>query len=235
MPPFFWASATVCSASVVLPDDFPARRSRPPAPSAGRRRRAQCRARASRGDRLDVHRAVVLAELHHRALAELTFDLGQRGGQSLTLVHGGSFDDTQRRGGHGSSLWRGFAEWTNACRPIADVVRCQNYVHHLFHVRNMFFLGSGSGLHLTHVISVQLRIALISSSGIFGQVNDCLKCSPYKYGDLELATFSGIVKRCGRGGRSATPAKMLVRRSRPNQDFPLRGMRDGGRRRVHGV
>ena len=33
----------------------------------------------SRRHRLDVHRTVVLAELHHRALAELALDLGERG------------------------------------------------------------------------------------------------------------------------------------------------------------
>ncbi len=31
------------------------------------------------GDRLDIHRFVVLAELHDRALAELALDLGERG------------------------------------------------------------------------------------------------------------------------------------------------------------
>src|SRR6185503_12709858 len=65
-------------------------------------------------NRLDVHRAVVLAQLHHRALAELALNLGERGGQGLGLIHGGSFDDTQGSGGHITcSLWRGFASGTN--------------------------------------------------------------------------------------------------------------------------
>jgi len=56
----------------------------------------------------------VLTQFHHRALAELTLDLGERAGQGLGLVHGGSFDDTQGSGGHWScSLWRGFARGTN--------------------------------------------------------------------------------------------------------------------------
>ena len=68
----------------------------------------------ARGNRLDIHRTVVLAQLHHRALAELALDLGERGGQGLGLIHGGSFDDTQGSGGHSTcSLWRGFASGTN--------------------------------------------------------------------------------------------------------------------------
>src|SRR5256885_202161 len=71
----------------------------------------------ARGNGFDIHRAVVLAQLHHRALAELALDLGERGGQGLGLVHGRSFDDTQGGGGHRScSLWRGFASGTNG-RP----------------------------------------------------------------------------------------------------------------------
>ena len=46
---------------------------------------------------LDVHRLVVLAEPHDRALAELTLDLGERGGERFGLVHGRSFDETQGR------------------------------------------------------------------------------------------------------------------------------------------
>ena len=42
--------------------------------------------RAGRDD-LDVHRLVVLAELHDRALAEIALDLGQRGVKGLGLVH----------------------------------------------------------------------------------------------------------------------------------------------------
>src|SRR6202041_922999 len=75
----------------------------------------------ARGNGLDVHRAVVLAELHHRALAELTLDLGERGGQGLGLVHGGSFDDTQGSGGHGwCSLWRGFASGGNGGAALVN-------------------------------------------------------------------------------------------------------------------
>src|SRR5205823_7557663 len=91
----------------------------------------------ARGDGLDIHRAVVLAEPHHRALAELALDLGKRGGQGLGLVHGGSFDDTQ--GGSSRhrtcSLWRGFACGTNRWRsgPVmwrqrTLFVPCSQYV-----------------------------------------------------------------------------------------------------------
>ncbi len=92
--------------------------------------------------RLDVHRAVVLAQLHHRALAELALDLGERGGQGLGLIHGGTFDDTQGSGGHSTcSLWRGFASGTNGRqqqKSCTTFVLCSQYV--LF-----------GGLHLTEV------------------------------------------------------------------------------------
>ena len=51
-------------------------------------------------DRLDVHRLVVLAEPHDRALAEGALDLGERGIQRLRLIHGGTFDETQSGRGH---------------------------------------------------------------------------------------------------------------------------------------
>src|SRR5947208_1369895 len=40
------------------------------------------------GYRFDLHRLVVLAELHDRALAEGALDLGQRGIKGFRLVHG---------------------------------------------------------------------------------------------------------------------------------------------------
>ena len=46
------------------------------------------------GDGVDVHRLVVLAEPHDRALAEIALDLGERGIQGLRFVHGGTFDET---------------------------------------------------------------------------------------------------------------------------------------------
>ena len=54
------------------------------------------------GDRLDLHRPVVLAEPHDRALAEGALDLGERGVQRLRLVHGGTFNETQ--GGSGWAI-----------------------------------------------------------------------------------------------------------------------------------
>ena len=48
------------------------------------------------GDRLDVHRLVVLAEPHDRALAEIALDLGERGIKGLRLVHGRTFNETKR-------------------------------------------------------------------------------------------------------------------------------------------
>src|SRR5205085_10227430 len=47
------------------------------------------------GDALDLHRLVVLAELHDRALAEGALDLGERGIEGFRLIHGGTFDHTQ--------------------------------------------------------------------------------------------------------------------------------------------
>ena len=64
------------------------------------------------GDRLDVHRLVVLAELHDRALAEGALDLGERGIKGFRLVHGRTFDETQgslahNRAPYGSEIRRG--------------------------------------------------------------------------------------------------------------------------------
>ncbi len=62
--------------------------------------------RARRND-LDIHRLVVLAEPHDRALAELPLDLAERGGKGFRLVHGRSFDDTQGRLTHVALLMAG--------------------------------------------------------------------------------------------------------------------------------
>src|SRR4051812_28740576 len=48
------------------------------------------------GDGIDLHRLVVLAELHDRALAKGALDLGQRRIKSFRLVHGRTFNDAQR-------------------------------------------------------------------------------------------------------------------------------------------
>src|ERR1041384_8198393 len=96
----------------------------------------------ARRNRIDVHRAAVLAQLHHRALAELALDLGERGGQGLGLIHGGSFDDTQGSCGHSTcSLWRGFASGAKGRGEIFDLMGFGNSVPPLFYVRNMFFFG----------------------------------------------------------------------------------------------
>src|SRR5665647_2190762 len=72
--------------------------------------------RARRND-LDIHRPVVLAEPHDRALAELPLDLAERGGQGLRLVHGRSFDDTQGRLTHVALLMAGNRPPDNAAPP----------------------------------------------------------------------------------------------------------------------
>ena len=46
------------------------------------------------GDGVHVHRLVVLAEPHDRALAEIALDLGERGIKGLRFIHGGTFDET---------------------------------------------------------------------------------------------------------------------------------------------
>src|SRR5581483_1615906 len=96
------------------------------------------------GNGLDVHRLVVLAEAHHRALAELALDLAQRGGQGLRFIHGRSFDDTQCWLTHRSrSLWPRFrcGATPNHHRPWAPPESTEaSTVHDLFLVRNMFFL-----------------------------------------------------------------------------------------------
>ena len=46
------------------------------------------------GDGVHVHRFIVLAEPHDRALAEIALDLGERGIKSFRLVHGRTFNDS---------------------------------------------------------------------------------------------------------------------------------------------
>ena len=104
MPPFFWASAMVCSASVVLPDEFrPVDFHHPAARQAADAERDVEPERAG-GNGLDIHGLVVLAEPHDRALAELALDLAQRGGKGFRFVHGRSFDETQGRLTHDVAL-----------------------------------------------------------------------------------------------------------------------------------
>ena len=75
MPPFFWASAITCSASVVLPDDSGPKismtrpRGTPPMPEGIVDADRAGRNHLDRGD------DVVLAKAHDRALAELLFNL----------------------------------------------------------------------------------------------------------------------------------------------------------------
>ena len=83
-------------ASVVLPERFrPVNLDHPPARQPADAER-DVEAERARWDGLDIHRLVVLAEPHDRALAEIALDLGERGIEGLRLVHGGTFDETQR-------------------------------------------------------------------------------------------------------------------------------------------
>ncbi len=96
MPPFFCASAITCSASVVLPElsgpkiSMMRPRGRPPMPRAI--------SRPSEPVEMDSTWAIgALAELHHRALAEIALDLAQRCSQRLVLIHG-TLDNPKRCG-----------------------------------------------------------------------------------------------------------------------------------------
>ena len=144
MPPFFCPFRHRVQRQRGLARRIPARRSQPHVPSAGRRHPARYPARASLKKSSRCPSNVVLAQLHHRALAELALDLGERGGQGLGLIHGGSFDDTQGSGGHNMcSLWRGFASGTNGRWQVLDSTAYRSFVPRLFHVRNMFFFKNG--------------------------------------------------------------------------------------------
>jgi len=114
MPPFFLALGHRVQRQRGLAGGFRAVNFHHPAARQAADAERDVQPERARRDGLDVHRAVVLAQFHHRALAELPLDLGERGGQGLGFVHGGSFDDTQGGNGHGwCSLWRGFARGTN--------------------------------------------------------------------------------------------------------------------------
>ena len=96
MPPFFCASAMTCSASVVLPElsgpkiSMMRPRGRPPMPSAISSPSEPVEIDFDLGDG-------ALAELHHRALAEIALDLAQRRGKRLVLIHG-TLDNPKRCG-----------------------------------------------------------------------------------------------------------------------------------------
>ena len=66
-PPFFWASATTCRASVVLPDD-PAQRFDDPAAGYTRRAERNIEPQGPGGYRLHLHGMLVLSELHDGSL-----------------------------------------------------------------------------------------------------------------------------------------------------------------------
>ena len=143
MPPFFCASAMHVQRERGLAGGFrPVDLDHAAARQAADAER-DVEAERAGGDRLDLHRLVVLAEPHDRALAEGALDLGERGIKGLRLVHGmilrrdaGQLDSLSR------SLWPGIRRADNA--PPAPVDRCRNRnVHYLFSVRNMFFSGTG--------------------------------------------------------------------------------------------
>ena len=94
-------------------------------------------------DGLDVHRLVVLAEPHDRALAEGALDLRQRGVERLCLVHGGAPSTTRNAGwGHVILLLMTMILRVDNARMRAVPLKAGN-VHYLFSVRNMFFLVAG--------------------------------------------------------------------------------------------
>ena len=98
MPPVFCASATAVQRERGLAGGFrPVDLDHAAARQAADAERDVEPERAG-GDRLDLHRLVVLAEPHDRALAEGALDLAERGIKGLRLVHGRTFDDTQAAG-----------------------------------------------------------------------------------------------------------------------------------------
>ena len=102
MPPRFCASATTCSASVVLPEQFrPVNLDDAAARQAADAER-DVEAERAGGDRLDLDRLLVLAEPHDRALAAIPLDLRDRRLQRLLFIH----LQLLRRGAARHSTWR---------------------------------------------------------------------------------------------------------------------------------
>ena len=104
------------------------------------------------GHGVDVHRPVVLAEPHDRALAETALDLRERGIKGLRFVHGRSFDETKRCTHWSCSLWPGFGGhgsrrpyWpalTLRCRPAGEWRLRQMYtICSLFAICSWQFFG----------------------------------------------------------------------------------------------
>ena len=77
-------------------------------------------------DGLDLHRLLVLAQAHDRALAERAFDLRQRGVERLGLVHESSFHDAKIGLAHGChpSLTVGAHEATAASATPLKMTMC---------------------------------------------------------------------------------------------------------------
>src|SRR5947207_8356288 len=89
-------------------------------------------------DRLDVHRLVILAQLHDRTLAEGALDLGQRGFKGFRLVHGRTFDDTQGSRAHDHAPYGlRFGAPTSRAAPLESTA--DGIVHCLFSSCNVLF------------------------------------------------------------------------------------------------
>src|SRR5580704_4547273 len=98
------------------------------------------------GDNVDVHRLVVFAEPHDRALAKAALDLGERRIKGFRFVHGRSFNETKRcTCTHvPCSLWPGFG------RPATKRPLPGNAKTALYTICSMFAICSfrGCGIHI---------------------------------------------------------------------------------------
>ena len=119
-PPFFCASATQWSASVVLPEDFgPEDLDHAPARQAADAERDVEPERAG-GNGLHLDRLRRFAQPHDRALAERPLDLGEGGVERFRLVHGGTFDDSERGLDHSFLLITSGPLAASICSGLAD-------------------------------------------------------------------------------------------------------------------
>ena len=106
------------------------------------------------GDGLHVHRLVVLPSRMMEPLPNWPLDLAERGGKGFRLVHGRSFDDTQRRLTHDVAPIRPEnrpPDNASPC-PYAGIDRkkqctlfvlCSQYV--LFNMGHIYTLGTSTG------------------------------------------------------------------------------------------
>src|SRR5580700_6953973 len=117
-------------------------------------------AERARGNDVDIHRLVVFAEPHDRALAKAALDLGERRIKGLRFVHGRSFNETKRccTCTHDPcSLWPGFG------RPATKRPLPGNAKSALYTICSLFAICSTPSVQ---IYPARARVAYIANENL---------------------------------------------------------------------